>query len=664
MLNAPAILQEISRDRALGMSMVFEHRHPQESPPMHVEIVDLWRSAHEFVVIDAFRESAKSTLSEEFLTLEAAFQNFHYCLIIGETYDKACQRLDAIKHELLSNTRLKGLFGKLKGSTWNENLIELHNGVIVQAAGWDQEHRGYKVRDRRPDRAYLDDWENKERVRDTKTVDENWSRFWKELVPAMDKEYRKIRATGTPLADDCMINRMLADPQFVKGVFPICKGEVDDPHAEAMWPQRYPMEWIREERKNYAAKGLLRDFDQEYMLVAAQTAGKPFKEEQFRFMDIAPLLWMPKVVILDPARTVDIRTSDQTGRVVVSRMGTKILVHESGAEYWKPDEVVEAGFRLSERHGDAPVVIEKNSLDDWLLQPFRNEMLRRGRTIEIKPVQAPQDRDKDQFIMGLQPFFEAGDIVFVGGRSAHQTLISQCLNFPSGKKDCINALAYSLRVFSGTPVYEDFGGQNVETDVQIARDAVLVLAAQETSGTAAYVLLEVEGQSVSVLADWVSTQSAMESCRDVSTLVRAVYPGHRLSCIVPAELHDQSDRLPLVRALRSVGLSPTRGAHVQMARGCLTPLIRMEMRGRRMLRVDSRATYTAQALAGGYCYPAGSKGQQGGEPEKGIYRIVAEALECAVSALEQIQDAGLPSGANIGTNVHGAQYITALPGRR
>ena len=372
-VNEQILLKEISEDRALGAAVCFSHRHPQQSPAMHVEIVDHWRAEDEFVLIEAFRQGGKTTLAEEFLTLEAEFGNFGYALVIGETYAKAIQRLDAIKAEISGNAALGRLFGRAKGVTWNENLIELKNGTVLQAAGWDQELRGFLHRGKRPDRAYLDDVENKSMVRDTPTVDANWRRFWTELVPALDKDRRKIRVTGTPLADDCMVKRMKADPTFVHASYPICDGDIDDPATRATWPERYPMEWIRAERDRYARAGTLREFLQEFMLVSAQTQGKPFTEDQLRFVDVAPAGWLPRKVIMDPARTVDVRRSDQTGRVVVSRLGTRIYVHESGGEFWRPDQIVDGCFRVSERHDGAEVVIEKNSLDEWLLQPLRAE---------------------------------------------------------------------------------------------------------------------------------------------------------------------------------------------------------------------------------------------------------------------------------------------------
>jgi hypothetical protein len=214
------LLRQISEDRALGSQLLFSHRHPQETPKFHVQVMDLWRGADEFVLIEAFREAGKSTLSEEFLLLEACFGNFRYALVFGETYTKAVQRLSAIKHEALRNTKLHALFGKLKGEIWSENAIVLANGCRIEAHGWEEEIRGYKWLDARPDRAYLDDIENKSMVRDTASVDASWRKLNTELIPALDKEHRKVRVTGTPLADDCLVNRCKKSPEWVKFLTP------------------------------------------------------------------------------------------------------------------------------------------------------------------------------------------------------------------------------------------------------------------------------------------------------------------------------------------------------------------------------------------------------------------------------------------------------------
>ncbi len=655
-----SIIREINVDRALASSLLFSHRHRQASPEFHFNIIDLWRSADELVLVEAFREGAKTTISEEFLILEALFGNFGYALIFGETYTKACQRIEAMKHELNTNRHILQLFGKQKGTTWSENKVVMPNGVAIEAHGWDEEIRGYKHYDKRPDRAYLDDIENKQSVRDTATVDTNWRKLYMELLPAMDKELGKVRMTGTPLADDCMIRRAANSPHWVYGRFPICDGEIDNPETKSAWESRYPMQWIRAKRDQYAAEGMLREFMQEYMLVATGAQGKPFTEDMLRFEDVAPRTYAPRAVIIDPARTVEVKTSDQTGYVAVSRIGTRIYVHESAGKYWQPDEIVEGSFSLSEKHEDAEVNIEKNSLDGWLLQPIRSHMLKTGKTLKLKALSAPQDRDKAQFIMGLQPFFTAGDIILVGGRAAHQQLVAQILNFPSGKKDILNALAYVTKVFSGIPVYGDFSAANIIYGYSLKANDQLVLGCNSSGTETTAVLCAMNGRCLTVLADFVSPFMPSDSIPDIAMLIRAMYPGRRVSAWVTADVAEQVGRNPLVTALKNANLNAHQAEHSVMARGSLSMLIRMEMHGRRLLQVENTATNTLQALSSGYNYPVRSGGEKMPEPERGLARTLIEGLESLVFALtkEEKSETMLPNA----VNSLGTKYYSALPG--
>lgn len=660
-LSNEAILRTISNDRALGAAMLFPHRHRQASPPFHIHLMDLWRGADPLVVIEAFREGAKTTLSEEFLLMEAAFGNFGYALIFGETYTKACQRIEAIKHEVATNQKLFALFGNLKGTTWSENRIMLKNGCMLEAHGWEEEIRGYKHHDMRPDRAYLDDIENQERVRDTFTVDQNWKKVHLQLIPAMDKE-GKVRITGTPLADDCMIRRAFNSPNWVHAQFPICNGDIDDPRTEALWPSRYPMEWIREKRDHFAAEGMLREFNQEYMLIASGSQGKPFPEDKLVYCDVAPVTYSPKVVIMDPARTVEVKKSDQTGHVTVSRMGTKFYVHRSGGEYWQPDEIVAGAFNLSEKADDAEVVIEKNSLDDWLLQPIRAMSILTGKALNMRAINAPQDRDKAAFIMGLQPFFMAGDIILVGGRAAHPQLVSQMVNFPSGKRDILNALAYVTRAFSGLPVYGDFSEANIIYGYVCASTSALILVANSSPTETCAALLEIRGQGIVVLADWISPLVPADSVADIAMLVRAAYPRRKITTWVPGDVFDQMGRNPLITALAAAKLPANRAGTATMARGALSPMIRTGSAGRRLFQVDEHAKNTLQALAMGYNFPVKPGGEKSGAPAPGPAKTLMEAIETCVFAIQTAEQlSNLPPTNAV--NSMGAKYLSALPGR-
>jgi hypothetical protein len=668
------LLAKVSADRAIGSALLFNHRHPQESPPFHVEMLDLWRAQDEFVLIEAFREAAKTTLAEEFLTMEGCFGNFHYWLLIGETYAKACQRLEAIDRECRTNVRLHHLFGGLVLSRKSiENRVWFKSGAMIEAVGWDQELQSFKNQAHRPDGAYLDDIENKERVRDKAAVDDGMRKFWLELVPALDKTRRRIRFAQTRRAEDCMVTRFAANPEWVYRAYPICDRDPDDPEAKSLWPQRYPIEWIRAEKRRYQSAGMLSEFLQSYMLQATNPAAKPFTDEMLKSIDISPYHWMPKYAIYDPGRTShEKRTrehdkSDRYGKVVVSRLSSQILVHESAGHHWKPNELIEDMFATQEKHAPAKIGVEKNSLDDWIMQPIRLEMIKRGVALPLKALQAPQDRNKDDFIMGLQPFAQAGDVVLVGGRIAHPDLCTEWANFPKGGRDVMNALAYSLRMFSGSPIYEDFSGANIGEAPEPKQGETVYVGFSASPSESVAVAVVRETRRLCVAADFTCSGAVNDAAKTLAFEVHAAFPRANFQCYVPADVYDQGQRIPLVSGLRGAGITAYRAEHAAIARGCLSDRIRTQWRNARLLTVDRRATGTLNALAAGYCLAVERGGRMATEPEAGVSRLIAEALECLTSVLDRSINSGdgmLPKGANVAYTPSGAAFVTAHPTRR
>ena len=423
------------------------------------------------------------------------------------------------------------------------------------------------------------------------------------------------------------------------------------------------MEWIIAERDRYEGAGMLREFMQERMLAVDSEAAKPFSEDMIRAVDIAPSAWLPRIAIYDPSRTASVATSDRTGKVVVSRYGSRIIVHESGGYFWKPDEIRADVFACAERHHVAEVAIEKNSLDEFLLQPIRYEMLRRGVALQLRPLQAPQDRDKEAFIMGLQAFFKAGDILLVGGRGMHAQLVAEILNFPGGRLDILNALAYALRVFSGEPVYQDFGEANIAPAAEPRLGERVFACWNASASETVCVALTKEGRSISVAADWAKSGPITDAVKDIAASLRARFPGALVQAYLPAELHDQWTRIALAPALREARLTPWRGEAMAVARGALAEPMRTVFKTRRALSVDARATLTLAALAGGYKYPIGRSGAPGAEPEAGLSRLVAEAIEVAVAWLARGFDESSTEG-HYATNPQGFRFRSALPQRR
>lgn len=625
--------------------------------------MQLWGCADELVLIEAFRQGAKTTLAEEHLCMQAAYGNFRYTVIFGETYAKACQKIEAIAYEARTNHKIRKLFGNILAKKPIENKIWFTQGCLIEAAGWEQEITGFKYLDHRPDQAYLDDVESIERVRSTEAVDATMNKLYREIMPAMDSSRRRIRVTETPRAADCLVTRLRALPDWLCASFPICNGDPDDPATVAAWPGRYPMEWIRSERDKFSRAGMLRQFEQEYMLNVETSDTKPFNESMLRAVDMAPAAWLPRYAIFDPSRTANPGTSARTGKVVVSRLGSKIIVHESEGQFWQPDEIREAVFKTAARHRCSKVGIEKNSLDDFLLQPLRYEMLRRGVMLPLEPLSAPQDRDKEAFIMGLQPFFAAGDIILVGGRGMHPQLVAEVLNFPGGANDTLNALAYAIRMFAGSPVYEDFGEENVAPAPEPRAQEPLYCGWNARSAETFCVVFQRNSRHFSVLRDMAVPGSITDAVRTVLHDLRSRYPRASLEHYVSPELHDAATRIALVPALRAERARVWRGEHVALARGGLVDLIRTSVRQVRLLTVSKDAPMTLAALAGDYKYPLGAGGNSP-EPAPGLARLAAEALESSLVFLEKGVDTGEEKDGHFATNATGARFRTAMPTNR
>ena len=661
------LLAKISADRALASAILFAHRHPQASPPAHIECIDLWRCADEFVLIEAFREFAKTTLAEEFLVLEGCFGNFFYCLVLGETYTKACDRIAAIDKEARTNIKLQHLFGgQVLARKSTEDRCWFSSGSLLQAVGWEQELQSYKHFDRRPDLAYLDDVENLERVRDVAAVDASVRKFWFELVPALDKTRRRIRITQTRRAEDCMVTRFAGNPDFVNRAYPICVGDIDAWDAQPTWPQRYPMEWIRAERDRYERAGQLPSFLQAYMLQATNPADKPFKEEMLQAMDVSPWGWAPKFAVYDPARTQrsvrssEGQVSDRYGKVVVSRLGAKILIHESSAQHWSPAGMIEDLFLCNAAHTPVKIGVEKNSLDDWLIYPISMRMLETGVSLPMAYLQAPQDQSKEDFILSLQPFAAAGNIVLVGGKLAHPQLTAEFTNFPQGKRDALNALAYAVRMLSGTPVYEDFGVENLGLNPELdAREALNVCCNADASGATVAAAVACIERRWQVL--WDGAATGTEAVPSLFGRLRLAFPRQSFSVWIPADTYDQYLRIALLSALRAAKLPVLRAEHCALARGALSVLIRTDWKKKRMLLVDkNQAKLSLNALSCGYCVQPGAR-----EPEKGVSRLLAESLETMLMVLSKtaVTEDGWPQGAHTAVSASGASYITANPRR-
>ena len=639
------------RDRKLAHQVLFRHRHPDATPPFHWELIDAWHSTVPNFLAMAFRGGAKSTLAEEAITLAAAMGLVRSVLILGSNSDRANDRLRAVKHEIETNEKLYQLFGELQGTTWNEAKIVLTNGVVMQAFGRGQSLRGVKHLDIRPDFCFADDIEEEEHVRTPDARQETLSWFMSVVLPALDKAAR-VRVNATPLDRDALPLTLAKQPNWATRIYPI---EYVDQQGDrqATWPARFPLEWIDTKKAEYYSMGLTHEYEREYMCRADDPARKVFTASMLK-VEPKVRTWHPTFAFYDPARTVK-ATSATTGWACWSWISNRMIVWDGGAEAWKPDEMIAHMFKLDAEFSPVTIGVEETGLNEFILQPLRQEQIRRSYIIPIEPMNAPPGKLK--FIEAMQPFFNAGEISFAKPLDAWK----QFLSYPTGKIDFPNALAYALRMRPGQVIYDEFSSQNVGEELRIRSRVPLHLCLNADNGLTTAVLVQfVEGE-LNVLADWVREGDPGAVVAGIVTEA-GVIANTSLRLVGGLEHFANYNRVGLRGSVAKIPNELHRGGRTNVGRDQIRALLRRTTKDHGALRVDARARWTLNAFTSGYCRAIDKLGRVSDEARRGPYRVLMEGLEAFTALVGNAISDDAETKPNYRYTDTGHRFVSALPG--
>ncbi len=644
-------IERLARSPHLAHAALFKHRHPDATPPFHNELIDLWHSDIERIVVEAFRGAAKSTLAEEAIVTMGCFRRFRNGLILGETFERAVERLRAIKHEFEENEFIHELFGSLMGETWTESRIVLANGICIQAVGRGQSLRGVKHFDARPDMAFGDDIENEESVITPEARDKTMRWLMSVVMPALDPKHR-VRINGTPLDPESMIVQLARDPAWVHKKYPIRFVDTEGT-LQATWPDRFPLDKIAETEQQYIRLGLSTNFKQEYMCEAEDPTVKPFTANLFK-VEPTVRTWHATYAMFDPARTVKV-TSATTGVAVFSWIANRLIVWDAYGYLWKPDEIIADIFRVDAEYAPVAIGVERDGLEEFILQPLRQEQVRRSYAVPIRAMKAP--KGKMDFIRSLQPFFKAGEIIFA---KELPILRQQLLSFPTGQIDVPNALAYAMLLRPGQPIYEDFTNTHVVEEVFILPRQPLYLAVNATQMFTSAVLVQVNNGVLSVIWDAVREGDPGATLGGILADAGAAGGNVKPQLQAPPEHFTGFDSIGLRGAAAKIPARIGQGGLILDGRDEVRALLRAQVRGAPALRVSTRARWTLNAFAGGYAKDVLKNGVLSEFAVDGPYKTLMEGLESFASQLK-IGDIGTEQPLNWQHTSDGRKYISSLP---
>ena len=420
------------------------------------------------VVISAPRGLGKTTtMSIAKCAQSILFGKHRFICYISNSLDAAQRQTDNLKRELMTNKDVKRFFGSIRPDKYDgvdETFSKLSwvaksnltgKQTIVLPRGNQQQVRGLKFGAIRPDLLIFDDLEeslllNSEEQR--KKLKDWFFSDALECVDQMGAPY-KIIYIDTLKHEDSLLANLQELPDWHHVRLSIC-----DENFISLAPEFKTTERIAEMVESARASGTLDHFYREHMSEPVSKEDASFKSEYFKYYDEqdVELSSDPDVesfVIVDPAKTAKATSaySAVVGVGVNLRTNT-IYVRDLVMERLERDDLMDAAMTMCERLRARVLGVEVTGLDQWIEQPFRDEITRRGAMVQFVPLHAKKGKGELGYesgkvgrIAGLVPYYRQGLIWH--NKAVCGPLEQQLRSFPRSKRwDAMDALAYTLEL--------------------------------------------------------------------------------------------------------------------------------------------------------------------------------------------------------------------------
>jgi phage terminase large subunit-like protein len=242
----PKLRREAARRSHLFFFHAFlgERHIKYATAPFQVELFKLAEASRKYLVVEAFRGSAKSTIFALSYPIWAIIgkERRKFVVILCKTQAQARQTMKNIIDELTDNALLKKELGPFDepDDEWRQTSIVIPRyGARITAVSLDTSVRGLKHGSHRPDVVVLDDLEDLTSVKSKDNRDKLYNQLFGDIAPMGDIG-TKIVVIGTRVHDDGLIMRLRQDIDAgrLDGIFrsyPL----VDD-QGRIAWPGKFP----------------------------------------------------------------------------------------------------------------------------------------------------------------------------------------------------------------------------------------------------------------------------------------------------------------------------------------------------------------------------------------------------------------------------------------
>ena len=443
--------------------------------PLHKELFRILDDdSIRYAAIAAPRGIGKTTIFNMAFPLKRIlFRDSYYIIPVSETGDAAMEQSDDVKQELVNNELIRTLFGDLsptdRQDPFGQKAWVTSTGCKVLPRGAGQQIRGRKYRGRRPDLIIVDDLEDDESVESQERREKLKRWFFSALLNSVDRGTRnwRVLVIGTILHEDSLLNNLLDKNKYPN--WESVRLELWDDELHSKWPEHISDREIREMHQTYRENNMLDLLYREFRNIPIATEDQGFKAEYFKYYEESEdeLNANPNIttaILFDPARTMSKGSADTAVvGVSVDCVANRFYVRDVVAGKFYPDELYDIVFEMADRLNALVLAPEVTGLNEYIMYPLRNEMLRRGVfhvLIEVKPRESKTGPKRSG---GLVPLYRQGRVYH--NKESCGVLERYLLQWPRPEKwDVIDSVSGILFVMEEGERY--FSREGSEEDIE------------------------------------------------------------------------------------------------------------------------------------------------------------------------------------------------------
>ena len=443
---------------------------------VHGKIFDLIDGPANKVAIAAPRGWGKTSIVA--LALMARWILFHhteFICYINKSHDAASLQTENLRRELVTNKAIKHFFGDFKhrevGKAEFDEVFSKKAWVAYDTLVWPrgagQQVRGVLFKNDRPGLIVIDDLEDPEKISND-DIRNGWKRWLyadvMKAVPQIGPNASKYKIVyiDTLKHEDSVLQMLLDSSEWESVRLEACD---DDFNPTA--PQFKSKEQILKDWQEHVNTGQTDVFFREYRNLPISTKDSAFQQEYFKYYNLPPEQTPRKetdlklsdadvqlnkgietVILMDPAKTVKIHSAETAIiGIGIDLTSSRLYIRDAISEKLYPDEIYDNLFQMAISLDAKVIGIEETSLNEFIKQPIKNEMFKRGKFFELVWLKTRGGMKKELRIKELVPFYRMGYIYHNASCHTIKKLEQQLLMFPRSKLwDLMDALAYIIEM--------------------------------------------------------------------------------------------------------------------------------------------------------------------------------------------------------------------------